>query len=141
MRISARACRTATAVAVGLSVALTSLSAPAAAASDEDQVRSVLEGMNSSYNGSDFGGFAAHLCADMLQTAGFAAGWYQSRKTDGPTRIVVNSVKVLGNPPTRAVANVRFVAANQAANKTLDVDFVREGAEWKACQYDEGRTV
>ena len=53
------------------------------AATDEDQVRAVLNGMNGSYNSSDFKEFAAHLCADMLRTAGFEAGWYASRKSDG----------------------------------------------------------
>src|SRR5690242_21486545 len=91
-------------------------SAHASAASDEDQVRAVLRGMNASYNGADFSGFASHLCSDMLQSAGFAAGWYASRKTDGPTEITVNSVRVAGND---AIANVRFEAANRKDARTL----------------------
>ena len=113
-------------------------SAPAHAATDEDQVRAVLNGMNGSYNSSDFKGFAAHLCADMLRRAGFEAGWYASRKSDGTTQIIINSVEVTG---VDAVANVRFEAANHADTKTLDVEFLREGAEWKACRYDVGRYI
>jgi hypothetical protein len=111
---------------------------PASAATDEDQVRAVLNGMNGSYNSSDFTGFASHLCADMLKAAGFEAGWYASRKSDGPTQITINSVEVAG---VDAVANVRFEAANHADTKTLDVEFLREGADWKACRYDAGRYI
>jgi hypothetical protein len=108
---------------------------PAYAATDEDQVRAVLDGMNSSYNGTDFDGFASHLCAEMRTAEGFEAGWYESRRADGPTRITVMSVDVAGSPPALAVANVRFAAANHADAKILEVDFVRESAEWKACHY------
>jgi hypothetical protein len=111
------------------------------AASDEDQIRAVLNGMNAAYNGSNFADFASHVCDDMLQTAGFAADWYASRKTDGTTRITVNSVTVHGEPPDQALANVRFDAANHGDAKTLDIELVRDGGEWKACRYDAGRTV
>jgi hypothetical protein len=109
---------------------------PAHAASDEDQVRAVLDGMNGSYNRSDFQGFAAHVCADMLKPAGFEAGWYASRKSDGPTQITINSVQVAGSD---AVANVRFQSADHL--RTLDVGLVRVGSEWKACTYSGGQTV
>ena len=111
---------------------------PAPTATDGDQVRRVLEGMNGSYNRSDFEAFASHVCADMLRAGDYEAGWYQSRKSDGPTRITVNSVDVTGDD---AVANVRFVAANHTDAKTLDIDFLREGAEWKACRYQAGQPV
>ncbi|MDT5243066.1 MAG: hypothetical protein QOD36_442 [Mycobacterium sp.] len=111
---------------------------PALTATDQDRVRAVLEGMNGSYNRSDFDAFASHVCADMLRADAYEAGWYQSRQTDGPTRITVNSVDVMGDD---AVANVRFVAANHADAKTLDIDFLREGAEWKACRYQTGQSV
>jgi hypothetical protein len=114
---------------------------PVQAATDEDQVRAVLDGMNSSYNRSDFGAFASHLCADKLRTAGFEAGWYASRKADGPTQITINSVEVTGVPQPRAVANVEFQAANHADAKVLDVEFVRAGSEWKACRYDVGQYI
>jgi hypothetical protein len=117
-------------------------SAPSSAASDEDQVRAVLNGMNASYNRTDFGTFASHLCATMLNAAGLEAGWYASRKSDGPTQITINSVDVTGGPrPQVAVANVRFVAANHSDAKTLDVEFLREAGEWKACRYDAGQSV
>jgi hypothetical protein len=111
---------------------------PAPTATDGDQVRRVLEGMNGSYNRSDFEAFASHVCADMLRAGGYEAGWYQSRKSDGPTQITVNSVDVTGDD---AVANVRFVAANHSDAKTLDVDFLREGNQWKACRYVAGQSV
>jgi hypothetical protein len=111
---------------------------PAPAATDEDQVRAVLHGMNGSYNRSDFEAFASHVCADMLRADSYKAGWYQSRNSDGPTQITVNSIDVRG---ADAVANVRFVAANHADAKTLDIDFLREGAEWKACRYQTGQSV
>ncbi len=113
----------------------------AQAASDEDQVRAVLDGMNSSYNGADFDSFAGHLCASMRRADGFEAGWYASRKTDGPTSITVMSVDVAGSPPSRAIANVRFAAANHTDPKVLEVEFVRESAEWKACHYGPGLTA
>jgi hypothetical protein len=112
--------------------------APALADADEDQVRAVLSGMNGSYNLTDFGGFASHLCDELLHSASFAADWFKSRSTDGPTRITVNSVQVIGDD---AIANVRFEAANRKDSKTLDVEFLREGAEWKACRYRSGQTV
>jgi hypothetical protein len=111
---------------------------PAPTATDGDQVRRVLEGMNGSYNRSDFEAFASHVCADMLRAGGYEAGWYQSRKSDGPTQITVNSVNVTGDD---AVANVRFVAANHSDAKTLDVDFLREGDQWKACRYAAGQSL
>ena len=116
-----------------------SISSPSAhATSDEDQVRAILNGMNTSYNRSDFTAFAAHLCADMLRPAGVEAGWYATRRVDGPTQITINSVAVSGPD---AVANVRFQAANRADPKTFDVEFVRDGAEWKACRYDPSRYI
>jgi hypothetical protein len=115
--------------------------APAQAATDEDQVRAVLDGMNRSYNGTDFDSFASHLCAGMRRADGFEAGWYESRKTDGLTSITVMSVDVAGNPPSRAIANVRFAAANHADAKVLEVDFVRESAEWKACRYHSASSI
>jgi hypothetical protein len=118
---------------VGVAVA-----GPAAAATDEDQVRAILDRMNSSYNSTDFTGFAAHLCTDMLKPTSFEAGWYASRKSDGPTQITINSVEVTGPD---AVVNVRFQAANQPHPKTLDVEFLRDGPEWKACRYDAGRYI
>jgi hypothetical protein len=125
-----------------LGAALMVLSAgPAQAASEEDQARAVLDGMNSSYNGADFDSFARHLCADMRRARGFEAGWYDSRQTDGPTSITVMSVDVAGDPPSRATAKVRFAAANHADAKVLEVDFVRESAEWKACRYGQGMTA
>jgi hypothetical protein len=108
------------------------------AVTDADRVRAVLGMMNSSYNRSDFDAFASHLCGDILRVRGFEAGWHESREADGPTQIAVNSVYVTGN---NAVANVRFEAANREEAKTLDVDFVREGADWKACRYHTGQTV
>jgi hypothetical protein len=138
MSLNTRRGGVALALLAGLSI---TLSTPAQAASDEDQVRTVLDKMNAAYNGSDFTAFASHLCADMLQTAGFAAGWYSSRGTDGPTRITVNSVAVRGHPASLAVANVRFQAANRDDAKTLDVDMIREGSEWKACKYHPGRAA
>jgi hypothetical protein len=111
---------------------------PAPAATDEDQVRAVLEGMNGSYNRSDFGAFASHVCADMLRAGDYEAGWYQSRTSDGPTEITINSIDVTGDD---AVANVRFVAANHSDAKTLDVDFLREDDDWKACRYDASQPV
>jgi hypothetical protein len=114
---------------------------PAPTATDGDQVRRVLEGMNGSYNRSDFEAFASHVCADMLRAGGYEAGWYQSRKSDGPTQITVNSVDVTGDPASLAVANVRFVAANRSDAKTLDVDFLREGDQWKACRYAAGQSL
>jgi len=123
-------------VVPALAAALMVFSAPLAhATTDEDQVRAVLDGMNASYNGADFDAFASHLCTDMRSADGLEAGWYQSRKTDGPTSITVMSVDVAGTPPSLAVANVRFAAANHADAKILEVDFVRESAEWKACRY------
>ena len=41
-------------------------------------------------------------------------------------------------PLLKPIANVRFAAANHADAKILEVDFVRESAEWKACRYGEG---
>ena len=114
---------------------------PAPAVTDEDQVRAVLAGMNGSYNESNFEAFASHVCADMLRNNSYEAGWYDSRQTDGPTQITVNSVDVTGDPASLAVANVQFVAANQADPKTLDVDFLREGDQWKACRYAAGQSV
>jgi len=68
----------------------------------------------------------------MLKAAGLEASWYASRKSDGTTQITINSVEVAGvSDIRRAVANVRFDAANHADTKTLDVEFLREGAEWK----------
>jgi len=110
----------------------------ASAATDEDQVRAVLNVMNGSYNRTDFTGFAAHLCADMLKPPGFEAGWYASRKSDGPTQITINSVQVTG---PGAVANVRFQAANRTDPKTFDVEFQRVGADWKACRYEPGQYI
>jgi hypothetical protein len=113
-----------------------------ATATDGDQVRAVLEGMNGSYNRSDFDTFASHVCAEMLRADAYEAGWYQSRESDGPTQITVNSIDVTGDgDSSRAVANVRFVAANHADPKTLDIDFLRDGAEWKACRYAAGQSV
>ncbi|MGE2723005.1 transcriptional regulator [Mycolicibacterium celeriflavum] len=117
------------------------LAAPASAAEDADQVRAVLAGMNGSYNREDFEAFAAHICAPMRRVAGFEAEWYASRKADGPTRIKVNSVTVAGQPPVTAVATVRFAAANQPTAKTFDIDFLREGTQWKACQYHPTRSI
>jgi hypothetical protein len=114
---------------------------PAPTATDEDQVRRVLEGMNGSYNRSDFEAFASHVCADMLRAGSYEAGWYQSRESDGPTQITVNSIDVTGDPHPQAVANVRFVAANHSDARTLDVDFLREGDQWKACRYAAGQSL
>ncbi len=113
-------------------------SSPARAASDEDQVRAVLDKMNSSYNDGDFGAFASHLCAGLLKVPDYEAGWHDSRESDGPTQIAVNSVHVKGDD---AVANVRFEAANREDAKTLDVDFLRDGGDWKACRYHAGQSV
>lgn len=112
---------------------------PAHAGTAEEAVRAVLDVMNGSYNRSDFGGFAANVCADMRRAAGFEAGWRQSRETDGPTRITVNSISVNGASADSAVANVRFVAARH--DKTLDIEFRREGSQWKACRYQAGQAV
>ncbi|WP_232425706.1 Rv0361 family membrane protein [Mycobacterium sp. JS623] len=113
-------------------------SATAQAATDEDQVRAVLNGMNGSYNRTDFTEFATHLCDNIRKAAGFEAGWYASRKSDGPTQITINSVQVTGGD---AVANVRFQAANRANPKTFDVEFRRDGTDWKACRYDAGQYI
>ncbi|MGV0850684.1 Rv0361 family membrane protein [Mycolicibacterium phlei] len=110
--------------------------APAAAAdSAEHEIRAVLDGMNRSYNSADFAGFAAHVCSEMLRADGFRAGWFESRRADGPTRITVTSVRVHGDD---AVATVRFEAEQHRS--TLDVDFIREGG-WKACRYRPGVTI
>jgi hypothetical protein len=82
--------------------------------------------------------FASHVCADMLRAGGYEAGWYQSRESDGPTQITVNSIDVTGD---NAVANVRFVAANHSDARTLNVDFLREGDQWKACRYAAGQSL
>lgn len=128
----------ATAIVAAASVVTSS---PARAASDEDQVRAVLDKMNSSYNDANFGAFASHLCADLLMSPGYEAGWHASRESDGPTKIAVNSVHVKGDPASLAVANVRFDAANREDGKTLDVDFLRDGGDWKACRYHAGQSV
>src|ERR1700754_970041 len=115
---------------------------PAPAATDEDRVRAVLVGMNGSYNQSDFEAFASHVCADMLRNKAYKAGWYESRESDGPTEITVNSVDVTGDgDDAQAAEKVQFVADNHADPKPLDIDFLREGAEWKACRYRAGQSV
>ncbi len=111
----------------------------ARAATDQEQVRAVLEGMNDSYNRFDFDAFAQHVCTGMRQADGFEADWYSSRRVDGPTRITVRSVAVAGDPASSALANVRFEAANHT--ETLAVDFVREGAQWRACRYHPVETI
>jgi hypothetical protein len=133
--IAGGALAAALAIVVALMVVTTR---PAPTATDEDQVRRVLEGMNGSYNRSDFEAFASHVCADMLRAGGYEAGWHQSRESDGPTQITVNSIDVTGD---NAVANVRFVAANHSDARTLDVDFLREGDQWKACRYAAGQSL
>lgn len=125
----------ATAIVAAASVVTSS---PARAMSDENQVRAVLDKMNSSYNDANFNAFASHLCADLLMSPGYEAGWHASRESDGPTKIAVNSVHVKGDD---AVANVRFDAANREDAKTLDVDFLRDGGDWKACRYHAGQSV
>ncbi|KUI02735.1 hypothetical protein AU190_23390 [Mycolicibacterium acapulense] len=135
-------CPTAVLAGFALSAVVSSvLAGPASAASDEDQVRAVLAGMNGSYNRADFDSFAAYVCAPMRGAAGFEDGWYASRKADGPTRISVSSVTVAGEPAASAVATVRFAAANQPSAKTFDIDFRREGGEWKACRYHPARSI
>ena len=114
-------------------------SGTARAATDQEQVRAVLDGMNDSYNRFDFDGFAQHVCTAMRHSAGFEADWYSSRRVDGPTEITVRSVAVAGDPATSAVANVRFEAASHT--ETLAVDFVREGAQWRACRYHPVETI
>src|SRR4051794_11191865 len=52
--------------------------------------------------------------------------------------VTVNSVDVTRDD---AVANVRFQAANHEDIKTLDIDFRREGADWKACRYHVPRAI
>ena len=111
------------------------------AATDEDQVRAVLDGMNGAYNRSDYDAFASHVCVLMRQATGYEAGWHASRSADGPTRITINSIRVTGDPPDLAVANVRFEAANHEDTKTLDVDLLREGTQWLACRYESGHPV
>lgn len=108
------------------------------AATDADRVRAVLDSMNASYNRSDFDAFATHLCGAARHADGFKTGWYASRLADGPTRITVNSVDVVGGPASLAIANVRFEAANHEDAKTLDIDFLRESTGWKACRYHAG---
>ncbi|WP_231983516.1 transcriptional regulator [Mycobacterium sp. 852002-51961_SCH5331710] len=128
--------------AVSLSgVAPTASAVPAASVSDEDQVRAVLDGMNGAYNREDFASFAAHVCAPMRLSAGFAAEWYANRRADGPTQITVSSVRVAGEPSLTAAATVRFAAANKAEAKIFDIDFLREGSEWKACRYHPARAI
>jgi len=117
---------------------VTTRPAPTATATATDEVRRLLEGMNGSYNRSDFEAFASHVCADTLRAGGCDAGWYQSRESDGATQITVNSIDVTGD---NAVANVRFVAANHSDAKTLDVDFLRAGDQWKACRYAAGQSL
>ncbi|MFV1365908.1 MULTISPECIES: Rv0361 family membrane protein [Mycolicibacterium] len=112
---------------------------PARAATDQEQIRAVLEEMNDSYNRFDFDGFAEYVCAAMRLADGYEAGWYSSRRVDGPTRITVGSIAVTGEPASSAVANVRFEAAHHT--ETLAVDFVREDARWKACRYHPVRTI
>jgi hypothetical protein len=128
--------RAAAVLAIATAFAAVAATATAAPASDEDQIRAVLNGMNGSYNRSDFAGFAAHVCADML-SPGFELGWYQSRRADGPTQITINSVDVADGDA--AVANVRFRAANHT--NAFDVEFLREGDEWKACRYRAARSI
>lgn len=117
-------------------VAVVSVATPAP--TDADRVRAVLDTMNNSYNRSDFEAFASHVCADMLRSDAYEAGWHQSRASDGPTQIAVNSVDVTGDD---AVANVRFMAVNHEDPKTLDIDFLRDGADWKACRYHPVQSV
>jgi ketosteroid isomerase-like protein len=114
---------------------------PVPRASDEARVRAVLERMNGSYNRGDFDAFASYVCPDMLRADGYKAGWYQSRNADGPTQITINSVDVAGGRQPHAVANVRFMAANHRDAKTLDVDFRRQGDDWKACRYVASQPV
>jgi hypothetical protein len=130
------------ALTIAAVLSMTTAAVPAYAAPDADRVRAVLDSMNGSYNRSDFDAFASHLCTTMRRADGFESGWRQSRLTDGPTRIIVNSVDVTGDgDDARAVANVRFEAANHEDATTLDVDFLREGAEWKACRYSAGQST
>lgn len=117
------------------------LTAPAHAASDEDRVRAVLAGMNGAYNRSDFAAFAAQVCTAMRHVDGFRSEWYASRSADGPTRISIHSVTVADHPAGSAIATVRFAAENQPSAKTFDIDFLREGGDWKACRYHPARSI
>ena len=126
------------AAAVPAVAAITLAGSTRPTATEADEVRAVLRTMNNSYNRVDFTDFSSHVCADMLRASNYQAGWYTSRRVDGTVQITVNSVNVTGNA---AVANVRFVAANHRDAKTLDVDFRREGNEWKACLYHVTRVT
>ncbi len=112
------------AIAVVAVVVVTSNSEP----TDEERIRTIVNGLEDTYNRSDFDAFQKYLC-NSLKDEIAEDSWH----SDDRWSLTIESLEVTGDKATVSVTN-DFDGTDEP--ETEDISFVREDGGWKAC-HDE----
>jgi hypothetical protein len=99
---------------------------------DEEQIRTVVQGFEDAWNNSDFERFKTFICDASLNNGEAPAEdeFLEQRDADGRIELTVTSVKVNGGTAT---ATVEEMNPQQHEKKSEDLDLVHENGGWKAC--------
>ena len=99
--------------------------------SDEEQIRAVLTGMQDAWNGENWNEFKGFVCEPSMQDdPPTDEDLQEERDQQGRSELTVKSIEISGD---KASASVEQTYENSDEPDTEDVDFVREGDDWKVC--------
>jgi hypothetical protein len=94
--------------------------------SDEDQIRGIVRAFEDAWNGGSFDAFRPILCSEMRADEEFNEEQFRDARNDGgQLNLILESVDFTGDYATADVSN--------GGRNNQDIDFVREGGEWKWC--------
>lgn len=98
---------------------------------DDQQIRTVIEGLQAAFNRNDFDAYKEYRCQldrEELTEEGFV----ESRIVNGAIEASVKSVDVAGDKAT-AVVEISYERNNRS--KTDNYFFAREGGQWRWCDF------
>jgi hypothetical protein len=109
-------------------VATTGSTQPSASQqTDEEQIKDAVEKFEKAWNDRDFDGFKPILCQEMQNDKQFNENEFlDARSENGEVKLDVESVEVDGDSATASVTH--------DGGNADDIDFVREGGNWKWCK-------
>ena len=96
--------------------------------SDEERIRAIVNGLEETYNDSDFEAFRQYLCTGLRDEI-TEESWH----SDEHWSLTIESLEITGDTATATVTN-DFDGTDEP--ETEEISLLREDGEWKACSAD-----
>lgn len=96
--------------------------------SDEDQITALVDAFEHAWNGRQFGALRDLMCAEMRSQSEFGEdGLREARADSGRLDLEITELEITGDSAESIIEN--------NGDDPDDIAFVREGGEWKWCEF------